>query len=216
MKILITSSNWLVREGIASFINHQSGCEVVESENLSEPDLINRILQVQPDVIFLDIDNYGEMDFRLILHLNHVLPSISVIILSSEYSEEKVISALSNGARGFLSKKMSKPYLLSCLKALKNGELLLPEKMVDTVVSELFEISKKNEIKKNQMLSKLTYRELEVLKCLKNEETNKEIATNLVISINTVRIHVHNILKKLNVQNRREAARFVKQSGNFV
>jgi DNA-binding NarL/FixJ family response regulator len=216
MKILISSSNWLFREGLASYINSQSGCEVVGDEIIDGMDLLDRSMELKPDVILLDIDNYGDTDFRSIKKLKQYFPSISIIILASEFTESDVINALSNGARGFLSKKMSKQYLNSCFKALIKGEILLPESMVMTVISDLVDNSKNNEDKKNQMISRLTYRELEVLKCLKNEETNKEIATKLVISVNTVRIHVSNILKKLNVENRREAASVANELGQFV
>jgi DNA-binding NarL/FixJ family response regulator len=216
MKILVSSSNWPFREGIVSFINNQSGCEVIGDEIIDETNLINRTLELQPEVILLDIDSYEDVDFSPIMQLRQVLPAISVIILSSEYSEEKVINAISNGARGFLSKKMSKSNLLSCLKALERGELLLPREMVNSVVSELIELSKNNDFNKNEMFSKLTYRELEVLDCLKNHKSNEEIAVNLVISVNTVRIHVHNILKKLKVTNRREAAELANRMGHFV
>lgn len=216
MKILVSSSNWPFREGIVSFINNQSGCEVIGDEIIDETNLINRTLELQPEVILLDIDSYEDVDFSPIMQLRQVHPAISVIILSSEYSEEKVINAISNGARGFLSKKMSKSNLLSCLKALERGELLIPREMVNSVVSELIELSKNNDFNKNEMFSKLTYRELEVLDCLKNHKSNEEIAVNLVISVNTVRIHVHNILKKLNVKNRRDAAELANRMGNFV
>jgi two-component system nitrate/nitrite response regulator NarL len=215
MKILIFCSNWPFREGIVNFINNQPGFVVIGGEITSETDLIDRTLEIQPDVILLEIDNFEDGDFRSIKRLSHILPSTSVIVLSSEYSEDKVITALSNGAKGFLSKSMSKSNLLSCLQALQKGELLLPRKMVNSVVSGLVEISNNNNHKSNQMLSKLTYRELEVLNCIKNHETNKEIAIKLMISVNTVRIHVHNILKKLNVQNRRDAAKLVSKIENF-
>lgn len=216
MKILISSPYWLFREGLASYINRHEGCEVVGGEIISETDLIDQTLELRPNVIMLDVDNYMDSDFKYLKKIKTYFHSISIILFASEYSEEDVISALSNGARGFLSKQMSKQYLDSCFKALMNGELILPEAMVKTVISDLVDNSKNIEDKKNQMISRLTYRELEVLKCLKNEETNKEIATNLVISVNTVRIHVSNILKKLDVENRREAASVANQLGQFV
>ena len=216
MKILISCPYWLFREGMVSYINSQTGCYVVGDDTIDEKDLIDQTLELKPDVVLLDIDNSEDTEFRTIKKLHQYFPEITIILLATDYSEADVISALSMGARGFLSKKMSKQYLNSCFKALEKGELLLPEKMVMTVVSEFIGSSKNDDIKKNRMISRLTYRELEVLKCLKNEETNKEIATNLVISVNTVRIHVHNILKKLDVENRREAATVANQLGQFV
>lgn len=214
MKIIISSPFWLFSEGFASFIKNEADFDVV-GEVLDDRDLIEHALETKPDAILLDIDHYRDEDFEKINELHQALPYCSVIILSSSDSEEKVLMALSNGAKGFLSKKISKPHLISSLKALQRGEALLPRKMVNTIISELINNSKNGTHKVNQEFSKLTYREFEVLSCLKDQETNREIAKKLVISENTVRVHVHNILKKLNVQNRREAVLLAKQLGHF-
>ncbi len=214
IKIVISSPFWLFREGFASFITNEPGFEVV-GDTLDESDLVDVIPELQPDVILLDIDHYEVEDFGKIKELVKAYPVCSIIILSSVESEDKVIKALSNGAKGFLSKKITKPHLISSLKALQKGEALLPRKMVSSIITELIDHSKNGEVKRNRALSNLTYREFEVLSCLKDKETNREIAKKLVISENTVRVHVHNILKKLNVDNRREAVQVAKRLGHF-
>jgi two-component system nitrate/nitrite response regulator NarL len=204
MNILISSPFWHFREGLASFINNEVGFKVI-GEISEESELYEVASNSKADAILLDIDQYNDLDFKKIKQISATFPSSSIIVLCSVESKEKVIASISNGAEGFLSKKMTKSHLVASLKALQKGEAILPRKLVSTVIAELKNNSK-DEDPKDMILSKLTYREFEVLSCLKKHESNREIAKKLVISENTVRVHVHNILKKLKVENRQEAA----------
>lgn len=211
MKIIISSPFWLFKEGFATFIKNESGFQVC-GEISGEAELVEAASKLEVDVILLDIDHYEDSDFEKIKEITTTFPDSSVVVLSSIDSKEKVIASLTNGAKGFLSKKITKPHLIASLKALQKGEAILPRKFVPAIITELSNHTnggKPNDIR----LSTLTYRELEVLRCLKNHESNREIAKKLVISENTVRVHVHNILKKLDVDNRREAAYLANQTG---
>lgn len=205
MKILIFSPYWLFREGFASFFKNEQHFDVV-GETAEETDLFELALSVEPDVILMDIDYFEDSEFLVIRELTNALSDVSIIVFSSVESEEDLIAVISNGAKGFLSKTITKTKLIASLKALQRGEAIITRKMVMTVISEFSKIAKNDLSAEDKDIAKLTYREYEVLKCLENRATNREIAKKLFISENTVRVHVHNILKKLNAQNRREAA----------
>lgn len=205
MKILIFSPYWLFREGFSSFFKNEPNFDVV-GETAEESEMMNLALTCEPDVILMDIDYFDDSEFMLIQDLNSALPYVSVIVFSSVESEEDLISVISNGAKGFLSKTITKSKLIASLKALQRGEAIITRKMVMAIISEFAKMAKNDTMTEDKDIAKLTYREYEVLKCLENRATNREIAKKLFISENTVRVHVHNILKKLNAQNRREAA----------
>jgi len=205
MKIIIFSPYWLFREGFASFFKNEPNFDVV-GETAEESELFDLAMEYEPNVILMDIDYFEDSEYGVIKDLTDALPFASVIVFSAVESEENLIAVISNGAKGFLSKTITKSKLIASLKALQRGEAIITRKMVMTIISEFSKIAKNDLLFEDKDIAKLTYREYEVLKCLENRATNREIAKKLFISENTVRVHVHNILKKLNAQNRREAA----------
>lgn len=205
MKILIFSPYWLFLEGFASFFKNEQNFELV-GETSDESELFELASSSKPDVVLMDIDYFEDSEFVVLRDLTNALPEASIIVFSSVESEEDLIAVIANGAKGFLSKTITKSKLIASLKALQRGEAIISRKMVMTIVTEFSKMAQNELIYEEKDIAKLTYREFEVLKCLENRATNREIAKKLFISENTVRVHVHNILKKLNAQNRREAA----------
>lgn len=205
MKILIFSPYWLFLEGFASFFKNEQNFELV-GETSDESELFELASSSRPDVVLMDIDYFEDSEFVVLRDLTNALPEASIIVFSSVESEEDLIAVIANGAKGFLSKTITKSKLIASLKALQRGEAIISRKMVMTIVTEFSKMAQNELMYEEKDIAKLTYREFEVLKCLENRATNREIAKKLFISENTVRVHVHNILKKLNAQNRREAA----------
>jgi len=205
MKILIFSPYWLFLEGFASFFKNEQNFELV-GETSDESELFELASSSKPDVVLMDIDYFEDSEFVVLRDLTNALPEASIIVFSSVESEEDLIAVIANGAKGFLSKTITKSKLIASLKALQRGEAIISRKMVMTIVTEFSKMAQNELMYEEKDIAKLTYREFEVLKCLENRATNREIAKKLFISENTVRVHVHNILKKLNAQNRREAA----------
>ena len=205
MKILIFSPYWLFLEGFASFFKNEQNFELV-GETSDESELFELASSSRPDVVLMDIDYFEDSEFVVLRDLTNALPEASIIVFSSVESEEDLIAVIANGAKGFLSKTITKSKLIASLKALQRGEAIISRKMVMTIVTEFSKMAQNELVYEEKDIAKLTYREFEVLKCLENRATNREIAKKLFISENTVRVHVHNILKKLNAQNRREAA----------
>ena len=205
MKILIYSQYWLFREGFISLFKNETGFDVV-GDTASDVEVLELAYQNKPDVILVDLDHLENCKYDVVQKIANNFPSISIIVFSSNESDEVFLNAVSYGAIGFLPKIITKSKLIASLKAVERGEAIVKRVMVTKLISEFARISRNRSLNEEKEVAKLTYREYEILKCLENRATNREIAKKLFISENTVRVHVHNILKKLNAQNRREAA----------
>jgi len=205
MKLLLFSQYWFFREGLLSFFKDEPGFDVI-GDTSGEDELLDIAYEGEPDVVLIDIDDLESSGFETLKKLSQLFPHIAIIVFSSAESEDFFLKAISHGAIGFLPKIITKSKLIASLNAVQRGEAIIKRKMVTKIISEFSRISRNKALNKGKEISKLTYREYEILKCLENRATNREIAKKLFISENTVRVHVHNILKKLNAQNRREAA----------
>ena len=211
MNILLVDEHVLLREGLASLLQHQADIKVVGEVGLSDA-AVTTAIDLKPDILLIDIAPQVEEGMRIIRTILAHLPTLEVIILTNLNSDEYVIEALRCGAVGFLHKNSSIDHLLSSIRAVERGEAALSRKMMRRV---LIEFARQNQPSNgsDNPLAKLTDRELEVLAHLVAGATNRQIAEYLVISENTVKIHVHNIFEKLKLDNRREVAKFANLPG---
>jgi len=211
MNILLVDEHVLLREGLASLLQQQADIKVVGEVGLSDA-AVTTAIDLKPDILLIDIAPQVEEGMRIIRTILAHLPTLEVIILTNLNSDEYVIEALRCGAVGFLHKNSSIDHLLSSIRAVERGEAALSRKMMRRV---LIEFARQNEPSNgsDNPLAKLTDRELEVLAHLVAGATNRQIAEYLVISENTVKIHVHNIFEKLKLDNRREVAKFANLPG---
>ena len=209
MKIFIVDDHVLFREGLASLLASQPDFQVV-GEAGSAKSAIERIPEQDPDLVLLDI-NLPDADGLEVLHsIQENKPATRVVMLTVHESDDLLFAAIREGARGYLLKDTPIKHLLASLRAIKRGEPALTRSMTGRLVEEFSRVSALDE--SSQDLSVLTPRELEVLAELGKGATNTEIAERLVITVNTVKVHIHNILEKLNLQNRREAGRFFRRN----
>ncbi len=212
MKIMIVDQHTLFREGMIRLIQDHANIEVVGTGS-SESDMVSQALICKPNIIIMDEDLFlgqgkGMMNFILSKQ-----PETSFLVLSPDEDTDLMLDAIRNGAKGYLPKNVSHSVLLKSLEALERGEIALSRTMTAEVALELHRMSKVTLKNLDDTITALTYRELQVLRLLVNEASNSEIAKQLFISDNTVRVHVHRILEKLRARNRREAARFAQRLG---
>ena len=212
MKLMIVDQHTLFREGMISLVKDQADIEVVGNGS-SEADMVSQALICKPDIIVMDENLFlgqgkGMMNFILSKQ-----PEISFLILSPDEDSDLMLDAIRNGAKGYLPKNVSRSVLLKSLQAIQRGEIALSRSMTAEIALELHRMSKVTLKNPDDTITALTYRELQVLRLLVNEASNSEIARQLFISDNTVRVHVHRILEKLRARNRREAARFAQRLG---
>lgn len=212
MKIMVIDDHVLFREGIVSLLKTQDDMELVSESDVSDHAVQKAALEM-PDIILMDVGNSHVEGVSLMKHILLRQPEISFMILAAHDSDDLLYNMIANGARGYLPKNITKSMLLVSLRALGRGEAVIPRSQVSKVLNEFARLGKLavNENNQDKNFNLLTYRELEVLDLLASRATNREIATKLSISENTVRVHVSNILEKLNLRSRREVSLFAKQ-----
>ena len=216
MKIMIIDNNRLFREGIASLLANQGDMEVVGESDVSE-EAVQRIIDISPDIILMDTGLYREVGISIMKHTLLRRPDMQFIILTTQETDEQFYDVISNGAKGYLLKSINKLMLLTALRALVRGEAVIPRSFVTKILEEFARLGKLHSYEiAHRDFSLLTYRELEILKKLEIRATNREIADQLGISENTVRVHVGSILEKLRLRNRREVSDFIKRQTDLL
>lgn len=211
MRVLIVDDHILFREGLVGLLRAQPDIEVV-GECGSVHDAIAHTLALKPDIVLMDFslpDGNGLEATHAILS---DLPETKIIFLTVHDDDERMISAIRSGARGYLLKNLSVTKLLASLRALERGEAAISRTMMARVLEEFAHSTPPPAIEASPLVG-LTSREIEVLQELADSITNQEIATRLYISENTVKNHIHNILEKLKLSNRREAIEFARKNG---
>ncbi len=212
-KILVVDDHILFREGLISLFQATSDFEVVGSAG-SVYEAISLARAYKPDIILMDFsmpDGTGVDATRTILV---ELPQCKIVFLTMYESDDKLFEALRAGAKGYMAKNTPSPDLTSSLRALAKGETALSRQLMSRVVDE-FSQTRKSE-PDNKAFSRLSARELDVLRELGNGASNQEIARRLFLSENTVKHHIRSILEKLQVQNRREAGLIAANQPKFA
>jgi DNA-binding NarL/FixJ family response regulator len=211
INILIVDDHVLFREGLSSLFRSQPDFNVL-GEAGSVREAIALALHLRPDVILMDFsmpDGTGLDATREIL-VEH--PKAKIVFLTMHEDDERLFAAIRAGAKGFLVKNIPVMQLLESLRGLQVGEAPISRTMTARIL-EAFSQTDSQKADDASALELLTDREREVLIELGRGGTNREIANRLFISDNTVKNHIHNILEKLGLSNRREVIRYAQQRG---
>jgi len=210
-KILIVEDHVLFRDGLRTLFRNLSDFEIIgEAGSVAEG--VESARQLRPDIVLMDYtlpDGVGPDATKRILR---ELPDCKIVFLTVHEAEDKLFAAIRAGAKGFVPKNIDGKNLISSLRSLDRDEVAFSCKMTTSIVEELSRMDL-SAVTLEEILTDLTPREVEVLGELQAGATNTEIANRFVLSENTVKHHVKNILKKLNVENRRQAAQIARQAG---
>ena len=171
-----------------------------------EPFVALSALAVRPDVMLLDIDLPGMNGIQMLEELSPRLPDRSIVMLTVSDSERDLIDALARGAAGYLTKDLAPEALLRALRGTQQGQLAMSRRHAAVVMRHFIEAARKGRSGSAGGLEGLSPRENDVLRMLADGLTDREIAQALVISPRTVETHVSNILHKLGVRKRSQAA----------
>lgn len=204
IRIVIVDDHVLLRDGIASIFDGLPDFEVV-GEAGSVAEAINIVRAQQPDLILMDYslpDGTGLEATKEILAFS---PQTDVVILTVHEEDDLLFSAVRHGAKGYLLKNIPATEMVSKLRGLSNGDPALSSVHTGRILSEFAKTSP-TPTNNSEALGLLTNRELEVLQLIAKGASNRNIAEKLVISVHTVKNHVHNILDKLQVDSRLQAA----------
>lgn len=196
MKLLLVDDHQMVRLGLKSYFELQEDVEVVgEATNGAEG--ISMALELRPDVIVMDIVMPEVNGIDATLAILKEWPEAKILIVTSYLDNEKIMPVLNAGARGYMLKTASADELSHAVRKVAAGEFAIEQ-----------EVSKKVEYNRNhvELHEDLTARERDVLQLIAKGYENQRIADELFISLKTVKTHVSNILAKLQVSDRTQAA----------
>jgi NarL family two-component system response regulator LiaR len=208
IRVLIVDDHGVVRQGLRTYLELLDDIEVIgEAENGLEA--LGQVRQHRPDVVLMDLV-MPEMDgIEATRQICATSPSTRVIVLTSFADDEKVFPAIKAGAAGYLLKDVSPAELANAIRAVQAGETHLHPDITKKLVEQLAGPKPDSE----PVPDDLTPRELEVLRLIGQGMNNREISQTLTISEKTVKTHVSNILGKLHLADRTQAAIYAHRHG---
>ncbi|MFS0690757.1 response regulator transcription factor [Sporosarcina sp. 179-K 8C2 HS] len=212
IKIMIVDDQPLVREGLGTLLGLRPGIEVVGMAE-DGTDALNKALLLQPDIVLMDIrmpKTNGVEGTKLI---KERLPDVKVLILTTFNDSAFVFDALGEGASGYLLKDMPTDTIAQAILTVHHGGVVLPKEFTSQVLPELRMKSHDKPVEFPDGLGELSDREREVLMHLGQGLNNKEIADTLFITEGTVKNHVSNVIQKLGLRDRTQAAIFAVRYG---
>jgi DNA-binding NarL/FixJ family response regulator len=206
--VVLVDDHSLVRLAVRQAITAPD-IEVI-GEAATGEEAIELVTRLRPDVLMLDIGLPGISGLEVVAILAPQLPGTRIVMLTVSDADPDVIEAILLGAAGFLTKDVSPDALGRAVRGAAAGDLVVPRQMAARLVHNLSERAKSVTSATSNGIDEagVTERENEVLRHLADGYTDKEIAEALTLSPRTVETHVASLLRKLNVPNRREAARW--------
>ena len=204
IRVLLVDDHSLFRSGIRSLLQRHEEFLVV-GEAADGVEGIKRAKQLKPDVVLLDLHMPGMSGVETLQLLHEDCPDTAIIMLTVSEETEDLALAMRAGARGYLIKNIETDYLLRAIRRAAAGETVVAEALTGKLVAQLQAGPAERPVSE---LDKLTPREKDILACLALGESNKFIARKLDLAESTVKIHVQNVLKKLKLSSRVQAAVF--------
>lgn len=206
IKVLIVDDHPMVRLGLSSYFSIQSDMEVVgEADNGQKG--VDIALAQKPDIILMDLVMDGMDGIQATKAIMTEWPQAKIIILTSFIDDEKVFPAMESGASGYLLKTSSAAEIANAIRAIDKGDSVFEEEVTQKV------IQRHSHDQVSQPHDDLTKRELEILSYIAKGYSNQEISEACFITLKTVKTHVSNILSKLDVVDRTQAAIYAYRHG---
>jgi NarL family two-component system response regulator LiaR len=207
IRVLVVDDHLVVRKGIQALLATEPDIAVVSEAGDGE-EAVAEAARLQPDVILMDLQMPGVNGIAAIERIMARQPTTRVLVLSSFDGDDKVLPAIRAGALGYVLKAAGPAELVQAIRQVYRGESALHPRIARRVLGELTHPSSPP-----PLAEPLTERELDVLRLVAQGESNHEIAAALGISEGTVRVHVSNILSKLHLTSRTQAALYALRIG---
>lgn len=206
LRIVLVDDHALVRSAVRQALAAPD-IEIV-GEAASAAEAHETITELHPDVVLLDVDLPGVDGLNLLRELGPRMPQTMFVMLTVSNSSRDLAEAMRSGAIGYLTKDLSPDALQRAVRGLRRGELAMSRSMAASVIQGMSRAARRDlDGPRAPTLASLSPREDEILRLLADGLTDREIAERLVISPRTVETHVSNVLHKLEVRNRAQAAR---------
>lgn len=207
IRVLIADDHPVVRQGLSVMLAAQPDMELV-AEAADGEEAVRLSQKTKPDVIIMDLKMPVKDGLTAISEIDQLKLHAQILVLTSFPEDDLVFDAIKAGAMGFLLKDSLPEELVEAIRAVHNGNTALHPVIARKLMQE---IKRPPELLGAEGL--LTPRELDVLQCLAQGLSNREIATDLTVSVRTVTTHIHNILEKLHLVNRTQAAIYARDHG---
>ena len=213
IRVLLVDDQALFREGLSTILSLQADIEVV-GEAANGQEALAAVAAHQPDVILMDLNMPVLDGVAATRRLKESGASARVIVLTTFDNDETVFDGLRAGAVGYLLKDVSSAKLVEAIRAAARGESFLQPSIAAKVLAEFNRLEDRaNAAQPTTLIDPLSERELEILRQLSTGDSNKEIAARFFITEGTVKNHVTNILGKLGVRDRMQAALRARELG---
>lgn len=205
IKVLFADDHEMVRIGVSAYLSAQKDIEIIAEADDGLP-AVKLALELRPDIILMDLV-MKEMDgIEATKQIISKWPEAKIIIVTSFLDDEKVYPALEAGATSYLLKTSKAEEIAEAIRATYKGESILEPEVTGKIMNRL------RTEKEAPLHEQLTAREKEILLLIAEGKTNQEIADELFIALKTVKVHVSNILGKLEVQDRTQAVIYAFQN----
>lgn len=206
--VLLIDDHAVVRQGVRAFLATQPDLKVV-GESASGEDGVTQASQLIPDVVLMDLVMPGMDGVEATRQLKRVSPRSQVVVLTSYHEDEHIFPALKAGALSYILKDINPNELADAIRKAASAEAVLHPRVAARVIKEL-QGAPRDTV---NVFTELSERELEVLKLIAEGRSNADIAAHLVLSEKTIKGHVSNILSKLQLADRTQAAVFAWREG---
>jgi NarL family two-component system response regulator LiaR len=209
IKVLVADDHKLFRQGLISLIKTRGDEVEVVGEAATGQEVVKAAEELHPDVVLMDIYMPQGDGLQATKEIRERFSDIAVVMLTSSEEDEHLYEAVKLGASGYLLKSLDANELFDLLRGITRGEAAMTRAMAARLLKSV--ANKATNIDLGQ--EALTNREIDVLRLVAQGASNPQIAETLCISINTVKSHLKNILEKLQLENRTQAATYAVQSG---
>ncbi len=210
IRLLLADDHALFRKGLVSLLKREDEFQVVaEAENGAEA--IKKAKQLKPDLVLMDIHMPVTDGIEATRRIREMLPSTRVVFLTVSEDDKDLFEGIKCGAHGYLSKKLEPGELYAMLRGVFEGEAPISRTTASKILNEFALQARQKSAA--ELEEELSAREKEVLQFLASGLTNKEIGNKLSIAENTVKNHLKNILAKLHLENRVQAATYALKKG---
>ena len=213
VKVLVVDDHTLFRRGITAVLANQEGLEVV-GEALDGLEAIEKTKEIAPDVVLMDLNMPRCSGLEAIQALQTEMPQVNVLVLTVSDKEADLFAAVKFGARGYILKNTEPDELIHAILHIAQGGVIVSPLMATKLLTEFKDLSagvERESIPGTD--AALSPREGEVLQLVAQGASNKKIAESLFISENTVKTHLRNIMEKLHLANRSQAAAYAVRRG---
>ncbi len=210
--VLLADDHILFREGLCGIIDAQTDMQVL-GEAGDGLEAVVKARQLKPDLVLLDIQMPVCDGIEAARQIKNELPDVTIVMLTVRDDDKQLFEAIKNGAQGYLLKNIRSKEMLEMLRSAMRGEVAISPDMAGYFLEEFRRLSRQMPVDVEEQVVSLTQREQDVLGQVAKGASDKEIAETLCISLHTVKSHMRNILSKLQVNNRREAAWLARYKG---